>query len=164
MKEITSNKTELTMDQMNEIIKYCGQCAKLDLARFRCFARTKFYFQTGQNNCKAEEVNVHRWEKQLTDMIKYALDNQFPVSPEVIRELERVQKVQGKQLDSDIKRVYWEDVNRKDRKFGGGEKKERAISVKNKLKDNRLVIGYDERRREEERINKLCSKVRRKRT
>ena len=122
------------------------------------------YFQNEQKKCKAEECNVKIWEEQLKQMMKYASDNGHAFLRAVHKELERVQRGMFFSLDGDIKKVYWDSVNRKDRKFGGGEKRERAISTKQKMKDNRLVIGYDERRKEELRMAKLSAKTRKKRS
>lgn len=158
--EIKTNS--LTLEEVGEILKHCGDCAKLDLQKLTCFARSILYFKKGQSICKAREININRWEEQLKQMIRYSLKGKNYVDNDAKREFDRVRKRSEFSLDRDIRNIYWEEVHRKDRKFGKGEKKERSVSTKQKFKNNRLVIDWDERKRVRERLNKLCSKKIRK--
>jgi len=154
----------LTLEEVGEILKHCGNCAKLDLQKLTCFARTVLYFKKGQSICKAREISVKRYEEQLKQMIKYSLQGRNFVDSDAKRELDRVRRSSSYSLDREIKRAYWEDVYGRNRKFGKGEKKERSVSTKQKFKNNRLVIDWDERRRIRKRLDRLCTKKVRKKS
>lgn len=154
----------LTFEEVGEILKHCKNCAKLNTKNFTCFARTVLYFKKGRDICKAREVSVKRWEEQLKWMMEYSLQKQDYVGSDIKKELNRVKKILELSLNKDIGRVYWEEIHRKDRKFGKGEKTERSVSTKQKMRDNRLVISWEERRKEEARMHRLSTKIKKKRS
>ncbi len=141
-----------------EIINHCGQCVKLNYKTLKCFALTEFYFDQKKKSCFARQNNINKWEKDLEEMIHYAKMWGNFIGGDLKEELARVKKLKEAILVSDIRRAWYEDTHRDNIKFGGSSDSERPVSIKAKMKNNKLVITHEERIREQKKLDRLCTK------
>lgn len=154
-------KKEAVMNQKDQelALLYCNGCVKLDLKTYRCFTRSVLFFKMKQTTCKAKITDPYVWDYDLEKMVKYCKSHKENVPADIQQEIKRVSKIKNDSLAADIREIYYKEVHRDNLKFGGSSENEAPVSIKQKMKHNVLKIGWDERIRDQKKIDRLCSKV-----